>query len=88
MTRRGLTIREENTKDVDARYVPISARLAAVIEMAAIAPAGRRWPPTAYVFGLIGEPVDSVDKAWETCVLRAHGHEPVWTTNGKLAEAS
>jgi integrase len=87
MTRRELTIREENTKDGDQRYVPISTRLAAVLEMAARDPADP-WPSTAHVFGSLGEAVDSIDKAWETCVLRAHGHEPVWTINGKLAEVS
>jgi integrase len=87
-TRCELAIRQENTKNGDARHVPISARLAAVLEMVALDPEGRRWPPTAHVFGLMGEAIESVDKAWETCVLRAHGHERVWTTNGKLAEES
>jgi hypothetical protein len=52
---------------------------------------GHRLPstsPTAYVFGCLGAAAASVDKAWEACVLRAHGHESAWTTNGKLAEAS
>jgi integrase len=75
-------------KTGSARTIPISARLGAILEMAATDPAGRQFPPGAYVFGLLGEPVDSVDKAWESCVLRAHGHEPVWTTNGKLAPQS
>jgi integrase len=88
MTRRELTVREENAKDGDKRYVPISARLAAVLDMAVQHPAGGQWPATAYVFGALGEAVDSVDKAWETCVLRAHGHEPEWTTNGKLTQVS
>ena len=30
----------------------------------------------------------AIDKAWETSVLRANGHEPFWTTNGKLDKNS
>jgi integrase len=39
------------------------------------------------VFGVLGERVKSIKKAWQTCVLRAQGHEPVSRTNGKLDEA-
>ena len=80
---------EEGARKTGAsRQLPISARLAAVLEMAKTDPAGREYPPTAYVFGVFGQRVKTIKKAWETCVLRAHGHEPVWTTNGKLDEAS
>ena len=42
-------------------------------------PAGVPFPPSAYVFGdEIGERVGSVRRAWQTAVLRAHGHKPVW----------
>ena len=71
-----------------ARTIPISTRLAAILQMVATDPAGKEFPPSAYVFGLLGEQVESVDKAWESCVLRAHGHEPEWTTNGKLTPES
>ena len=71
-----------------SRQLPISARLAALLEMAKTDPAGREHPPAAYVFGVLAERVKSIKKAWETCVLRAHGHESVWTTNGKLDAAS
>ena len=56
----------------------MSARLAAVLEMAKTDPAGRRYPPTAYVFGRLGARVRSVKKAWETALLRAHSCEPAW----------
>ena len=40
---------------------------------------GQAHPATAYVFGNeTGERVLSVKKAWETCVLKAHGYEPEW----------
>lgn len=88
MARHELTIRQETAKDGESRCVPISARLAAVLEMAKTDPAGREWPSTAHVFGWLGEAVTSIDKAWQSCVLRAHGHEPVWTPKAALAPAS
>ncbi len=88
MVRRELLVLAENAKDGDPRTVPLSARLAAVLEMAKTDPAGREYPPAAYVFGILGEPVRTVKKAWETCVLRAHGHEPKWAAGGKLSERS
>jgi len=34
------------------------------------------------VFGdAIGRQVRDIKRAWETCVLKAHGHTPVWTTD-------
>jgi integrase len=56
--------------------------------MAKLDPAGRRYPPTAYVFGALGERIFSIDKARETCVLRANGHEPEWTSTGALPATS
>ena len=57
----------------------MSARVAAVLEMAKTDPAGRSYPPIAYVFGQLGKRVRSVKKAWETAVLKAHGHDPEWS---------
>ena len=88
MERRELHVRAENAKDRDPRVVPISTRLAAVLEMANVDPAGRRYPASAYVFGLLGTPVKGIKKAWETCVLRAHGQEPQWLPGGKLSAES
>jgi len=56
--------------------------------MAQTDPAGRTYPTTAFVFGLLGHHVKSVKKAWETCVLRAHGHEPTRADGGKLSPES
>lgn len=59
-----------------SRLLPMSARLAAVLEMARSDPAGRPWAPTAYVFGELGQRQGSIKKAWETAVLKAHGCVP------------
>lgn len=88
VTDREITIRGETAKDRTVRTVPISSRLAAVLEMVKTNPAGREYPPAAYVFGLLGEPVQTIKKAWETAVLNAFGHAPVWEAGGKLAAAS
>ena len=39
------------------------------------------------MFGELGRQIDNVKRAWETCVLKAHGHEPVWQKSA-LAPAS
>src|SRR5262245_13238995 len=62
--------------------------LAPVLDMARLDPAGRPYPPVAHVFGKLGRRVRKIDKAWNTCVLKACGHEPVWTKHGKLAQES
>ena len=51
-------------------------------------PAGRNYPPRAYVFGEFGQRVRNVSRAWKTCVPRAHEHEPQWARKGKLADVS
>jgi integrase len=71
-----------------SRLLPMSARLAATLDMAKTDPAGRQYPPAAYVFGQLGARVRGIKKAWETCVLRAHGHEPQWTRTHGLTEES
>jgi Phage integrase family len=41
-------------------------------------PAGVPLPPSAHVFGdEIGQRIGNVRRAWQTAVLRAHGHKPV-----------
>lgn len=91
LTKRTLLVRAVEVgarKTGRARALPISARLAAVFEMAKTDPAGREYKASAFVFGQLGEPVKSIDKAWNTCVLRANGHEPEWEAGGKLAATS
>src|SRR5207245_2478569 len=52
--------------------LPMSARLAAVLDMAKLDPASREYPPSAYVFGDLGARIVNFSKALETAVLRAH----------------
>ena len=78
---REIRIQASNAKDQEHRHIPISARLLAVLEMAQHDPAGHPLPPAAFVFGnAVGDRVTSPKKAWETAVLKAHGHTPHWTT--------
>ncbi len=90
------------SKTGDGRWLPMSARLAAVLEMARTAmetlfrsgPQGERRDADAragidrcYVFGDgVGARVKAVKRAWETCVLRAHGHTPTWRRNDLTPE--
>jgi hypothetical protein len=53
---RELRIRAEKAKDGEDRLLPISSRLAAVLEMAKTDPAGKAYGPDAYVFGELGLP--------------------------------
>jgi integrase len=83
-------IQIRDSKNGLTREIPISARLRAVLELARCDPAGRFHPLEAYVFGNeFGEAAAFPRKAWETAVLKAHGHRPQWEPGrGKLAEAS
>jgi integrase len=65
----------------------MSARLAAVLEMARLDPVGLAYPATAYVFGELGQKQGSIKKAWEMAVLKAHGYAPAWI-KGSLGPAS
>jgi integrase len=89
LDRREMTIRAERTKTRTARVLPISERLTAVLKMANTDPAGKEFGPEAHVFGdVIGQQVKDIKKAWETCVLKAHGHTPTWTRDNALSPAS
>jgi integrase len=85
--RRLVRIRAENAKDGEDRTLPISDRLAGVLEMAKTDPAGKEYPSTAYVFGEVGLKTANTKRAWETAVLKAYGHKPEWT-KGTLSAAS
>jgi integrase len=73
-------------RDRENRIIPISTRLRRVLEARRDSPAGVPFPPSAQVFGNeVGEPVGSVRRAWQTTVLRAHGHKPAWIWKKKTA---
>jgi integrase len=88
LARREITFRAENTKTRTGRVVPISARLAGLLAMASTDPAGEAFKPEDFVFGdAVGREVGDIKRAWETCVLKAHGHIPAWTRNHSLTPA-
>jgi integrase len=90
LSKRTLLVRaiEDGAKKTGrSRLLPISARLAAVLDMAKVDPAGREYPASAYVFGALGARVVSIDKAWETAVLKAHRHMPRWVKGGLSSES-
>ena len=77
--RREIRVRAVNAKDDEDRYIPITGRLQAVLAMTTHDPAGRPFGPEAYVFGdELGQAIKSPKKAWQTAVLKAHGHQPEW----------
>jgi integrase len=70
----------QKTKAKRDRWIPMSQRLRAILEMRRQDPAGKDMPGTAYVFGNeIGQRVRGFKRAWATAVLKAHGHKPTWT---------
>jgi integrase len=71
------------TKTGEARDVPITARLGAILDMRRLDPAGHPFGSDGYVFGNeLGERVNSFKKAWQTLVLKAHGFTPHWKKGG------
>jgi integrase len=108
LQKRELLVRavEEGAKKTGVgRRLPISGRLAAMLEMAKTAmettlkgalPKGvsddyfKAALGLCYVFGdEAGLKVGSFKRAWETAVLKAHGHTPQWTkTNKALTKES
>ena len=72
LERRRLRLLARRTKDGEERVIPISARLAAVLEYAKVGPAGTEPLPDDFVFGnAIGEQVRSVKTAWRATCQRA-----------------
>jgi integrase len=66
LERKELTVQAVKSKTRTARMIPISSRLAAVLEMRRLDPAGKPFPPKAYPFGnAVGERSTSVRTAWE-----------------------
>jgi integrase len=71
------------TKTATARDVPITARLGGILEMRRLNPAGEPLGPEAFVFGNeLGQRIGSIKRAWQTCVLKAHGQTPRWRPRG------
>lgn len=104
LERKEIAVRAETTKTRTGRILPISSRLAAILEMAHSAmltylqngPAKDKTEDETtallarcYVFGdEAGRQVGNVKRAWETAVLKAHGYSPDWVECNKLASTS
>ena len=72
LAKREMTIRAEKAKTRTGRLIPISTRLASILEMRRSDPTGGDFPADAYVFGNeIGERVKSVRTAWENATTAA-----------------
>jgi integrase len=86
---RELRLPAASTKTRTGRTIPISTRLAAILECRKLDPAGAPLPPEAFVFGdSLGHQVKDVGRAWESAVLRAHGRTPGYTRTANLDAAS
>ena len=73
-----------NTKTNKDRRIPIDSNLRAVLQMRRTGPDGKDLGPDRYVFGNeVGEKIGRVYKAWQTLVLKAHGHKPEWVKGKK-----
>lgn len=69
----------QKTKAKKDRRVPVSTALLPVLTARHHDPNGDPQPGDAYVFGdEVGRRVGDIKKAWQTAVLRAHGHTPLW----------
>lgn len=77
------------TKTRRDRRIPISSRLKAILEMRRFDPAGGQMAANCYVFGNeIGQQVQGIKRAWQTAVLKAHGHTPRYTKTANLTPES
>jgi integrase len=97
---RRLTVTAEKAKTSTERVLPISGRLAGVLEMAQAALAASlpdmpnereraAYVARCFVFGDdIGQHVKCIRKTWDTAVLKAHGHKPVWVGSNTLSAES
>lgn len=84
MERREVVLRAHKTKDRENRVLPMSIRLHGVLEMRRTTADSEEFDPSCYVFGnAVGEKVGSIKRAWQTAVLKAHGHTPQWTWTKK-----
>ena len=79
----------KKTKTRRDRRIPISTRLKGILEMRRFDPAGTLLPSDAFVFGTeIGTRLTNIKRAWNTAVLKSHGHEPSYTSTANLTAAS
>ncbi len=84
-----LFLPHHKTKTKTDRRIPISTRLKSILEMRRYDPAGQPHPLNAFVFGSqVGTRVEGFGRAWDTAVLKSHGHRPAYTETATLTPAS
>lgn len=90
LTRGHLRLPADITKTAEGRTVVISARLRPVLELIRFNPmTNADHASMSYVFGNAeGKAIASPKKAWEVCVLKAHGIKPTWDKAKKLSAES
>lgn len=75
----------KTTKARRPRYLPMSQRLRALLEMRRQDPEGQAYGQDKFVFGdVTGARIKSVKVAWANAVLKANGIKPTRTKNGNL----
>jgi integrase len=93
-TMSALNLPAEKTKTAEPRSVPVTSRLAAVLEMRRTGPDGAELGPDAYVFGNeVGERIESTKTAWRATCRRAgiedlHFHDLRREFASRLLESS
>jgi integrase len=72
LEKREMTIRAEKSKTRTARLIPVSTRLASILEMRKLDANGKQFEPAAYVFGTVtGQRVKSIRTAGENATEAA-----------------
>jgi hypothetical protein len=70
---RRIIILAEKTKTYETREIPVTSRLAAVLDMRRLDPKGKGLPATVYVFrDEVGESIASIKTAWYATCRRAN----------------
>jgi integrase len=84
-----LFLPHQKTKTKKDRWIPISSRLKAILEMRRFDPKGEPHALDKFVFGSeVGTKVDGFGRAWDTAVLKSHGHTPTYTKTANLTPES
>ena len=68
----------DKAKQRKDRWIPISSRLQAILEMRRLGPDGKPQPSSAFVFGSpVGDQAQSLYWDWKKAVLKANGYPPL-----------
>ena len=84
-----ITLPAWKTKTRRDRTIPVSARLRAILEMRQKGTDDEDHPADYHVFGnIIGGRVLGFKRAWQTAVLKAHGHKATYVKGANLSPDS